>query len=241
VKTQGASRDIVFLSGVRTPFGTFGGAFRDLSAIDLTAVTQGWPTQTLHQAFDAANGWTLSGTGPEAAGLSASVRYTLRGITQPGADTEALLERLNQVLLARGGDDQERFCTVIFGLIRPSPTGFHVRLSTGGHPEPLLQRSDGTVIPLPAGGSLLGALPEVRILTNNVELERGDRLVLYTDGVSEARKHRRFLGTEGLIDIVRRAPESAAKTTEWIESEVLDWSGGRLEDDMAVLVLHAEP
>ncbi|HEY9515883.1 MAG TPA: acetyl-CoA C-acetyltransferase [Gemmatimonadaceae bacterium] len=38
MKTQGASRDIVFLSGVRTPFGTFGGAFRDLSAIDLTVV-----------------------------------------------------------------------------------------------------------------------------------------------------------------------------------------------------------
>jgi hypothetical protein len=36
-----------------------------ISAIDLTAVTQGWPTQTLHQAFDAANGWELSGTGPD--------------------------------------------------------------------------------------------------------------------------------------------------------------------------------
>ena len=35
-----------------------------ISAIDLTAVTQGWPTRTLHQAFDTANGWTLSGTGP---------------------------------------------------------------------------------------------------------------------------------------------------------------------------------
>lgn len=36
-----------------------------ISAIDLTAVTQGWPTHTLHQAFDAANGWKLSGTGPD--------------------------------------------------------------------------------------------------------------------------------------------------------------------------------
>ena len=36
-----------------------------ISAIDLTAVTQGWPTLTLHQAFDAANGWELSGTGPD--------------------------------------------------------------------------------------------------------------------------------------------------------------------------------
>jgi len=36
-----------------------------ISAIDLTAVTQGWPTQTLHQAFDAANGWELRGDGPD--------------------------------------------------------------------------------------------------------------------------------------------------------------------------------
>ena len=36
-----------------------------ISAIDLTAVTQGWPTQTLHQAFDAANGWAISGNGPD--------------------------------------------------------------------------------------------------------------------------------------------------------------------------------
>ena len=35
-----------------------------ISAIDLTAVTQGWPTRTLHQAFDTASGWTLSGAGP---------------------------------------------------------------------------------------------------------------------------------------------------------------------------------
>jgi hypothetical protein len=36
-----------------------------ISAVDLTAVTQGWPTQTLHQAFDAANGWELRGAGPD--------------------------------------------------------------------------------------------------------------------------------------------------------------------------------
>jgi hypothetical protein len=36
-----------------------------ISAIDLTTVTQGWPTQTLHQAFDAACGWELSGAGPD--------------------------------------------------------------------------------------------------------------------------------------------------------------------------------
>ena len=36
-----------------------------ISAIDLTAANQGWPTQTLHQAFDTANGWELSGAGPD--------------------------------------------------------------------------------------------------------------------------------------------------------------------------------
>jgi hypothetical protein len=41
------------------------GIYRPSDAIDLTAVTQGWPTQTLHQAFGTANGWQLSGTGPD--------------------------------------------------------------------------------------------------------------------------------------------------------------------------------
>ena len=181
----------------------------------------------------------VCGTGPEAAGLSASARYMLRAISEPGLEPEPLLVRLNEVLLASGGEDQERFCTVIFGVVRPTADGFDVWLATGGHPEPLLQLNDGGIAALPAGGSLLGVLPGVDILTTRLHLDPGDRLFLYTDGVTEARDGRGFLDTEGLIDIIRRGPEGAAEAGAWIESEVVEWSGGQLEDDMAVLVLRA--
>jgi hypothetical protein len=61
-----ASFDLVLEATAGSALGRSGTPYTlTISAIDLTTVTQGWPTQTLHQAFDAANGWELSGTGPD--------------------------------------------------------------------------------------------------------------------------------------------------------------------------------
>jgi hypothetical protein len=61
-----ASFDLILEAAAGSALGSSGNPYTlTISAIDLTAVTQGWPTQTLHQAFDAANGWALSGTGPD--------------------------------------------------------------------------------------------------------------------------------------------------------------------------------
>jgi hypothetical protein len=60
------SFDLVLTAVADSTLGNSGAPYTiTISAIDLTAVTQGWPTQTLHQAFDAANGWELTGTGPD--------------------------------------------------------------------------------------------------------------------------------------------------------------------------------
>jgi hypothetical protein len=60
------SFDLVLTAAADGTLGNSGAPYTIIiSAIDLTAVTQGWPTQTLHQAFDAANGWELTGTGPD--------------------------------------------------------------------------------------------------------------------------------------------------------------------------------
>ena len=60
------SFDLVLKAAAGSALGSSGTPYTlTISAIDLTAVTQGWPTQTLHQAFDAANGWTSSGNGPD--------------------------------------------------------------------------------------------------------------------------------------------------------------------------------
>ena len=60
------SFDLVLEAAAGSALGSSGTPYTlTISAIDLTAVTQGWPTQTLHQAFDAANGWELRGAGPD--------------------------------------------------------------------------------------------------------------------------------------------------------------------------------
>ena len=59
------SFDLILAAVAGSALGSSGAPYTlTISAIDLTTVTQGWPTQTLHQAFDTVNGWTLSGTGP---------------------------------------------------------------------------------------------------------------------------------------------------------------------------------
>jgi len=61
-----ASFDLVLEAVAGSALGSSGTPYTlTISAVDLTAVTQGWPTQTLHQAFDAANGWELRGDGPD--------------------------------------------------------------------------------------------------------------------------------------------------------------------------------
>ena len=61
-----ASFDLIIRAAAGSALGSSGAPYTlTISAIDLTAVSQGWPTQTLHQSFDAANGWELRGTGPD--------------------------------------------------------------------------------------------------------------------------------------------------------------------------------
>ena len=62
----GGNFDLVLEAVAGSALGSSGAPYTlTISAIDLTAVSQPWPPQTLHQAFDAASGWTLSGTGPD--------------------------------------------------------------------------------------------------------------------------------------------------------------------------------
>lgn len=178
----------------------------------------------------------VCGTGPEAAALTALVRNALRALTTPTADVAAVLRRLNEVLIQSGGEFEERFCTVVFGIISPRTDGVMLHMATGGHPEPLLVRADGNCSLVPSGGSLLGVLPRVDLVTKDILLRPGDSIIFYTDGVTEARSGRRMFGEEGLVDSACRGGAGANAIAAGIERAVLDHVGGHLEDDLAVLV-----
>jgi serine phosphatase RsbU (regulator of sigma subunit)/anti-sigma regulatory factor (Ser/Thr protein kinase) len=179
-----------------------------------------------------------SGTGPEAAALTAMVRFCLRALSTTDDSPVSVVERLNRALLGAevGGIEGDRFCTVIFGVLTPGPTST-VALAGGGHPSPLVRRAAGAIEEIPVGGSLVGVLDGVGFGAASVTLEPGDALVLFTDGVIEARRDRVMFGTEGVAAVLQGGPAGAASVAEAIERAVLDHTGGVVTDDLAILVI----
>ena len=181
----------------------------------------------------------VAGCGPEAAALTALVRHTLRALAFGTSNPGTVMTILNRVLVdAATPDDGERLCTAIFGFVTAGD-GFDVWLASGGHPWPLLRRADGTTAEQALGGSpLLGVFPDVDVQTRRLHLGAGDTLVLVTDGVLQARAGDHEFDVEGLDRVVAGGVTSAAAVVSGIEAAVLDHTGGRLDDDMAALVLH---
>ncbi|HEX2191740.1 MAG TPA: SpoIIE family protein phosphatase [Acidimicrobiales bacterium] len=180
----------------------------------------------------------VAGTGPEAAAMTAVVRFTLRALTVTDLDPVSVLTKLHRALLGVEVADvvAERFCTGLFGVLYPGPTST-VALAGAGHPAPIVRRGDGRVEELPVGGSLLGVFDEAVIGQRVVTLEVGDTLVLYTDGAVEARRAGVMFGLDGVMAAIRDAPDSAAGITQTIARAVLAHTGGVVGDDLAALAV----
>ena len=133
--------------------------------------------------------------------------------------------------------DDERFCTAIFGVVTPGDR-VEVVLATGGHPSPIVRRSDGRKESEPIGGSLLGLFHDPDLRSVRVQLDPGDTLLLLTDGVLEARRDGKFFGVEGVERVLAAEVGSARATVDGLEQAVLAHTGGTLGDDMAAVVLH---
>jgi sigma-B regulation protein RsbU (phosphoserine phosphatase) len=167
------------------------------------------------------------------------VRFSLRALARTDASPRSVLEKLNVALLAEAEKDveDERFCTAVFGVLTPGPATSIV-LAGGGHPPPLVRRADGSVVEVAVGGSPLGLFHHAGFGSASVTLRPGDTLVLYTDGLTEARRDGVQFGGEGLRAAVAAAPVGAAPLALAIERAVLDHTGGVVGDDVAALVIH---
>ncbi|PPK65086.1 SpoIIE family protein phosphatase [Actinokineospora auranticolor] len=181
----------------------------------------------------------VCGKGPDAAAITSLTRYTLRAAAVYDPDPAAVLSNLNNVLLQQDYARDARYCTVLFGLISPDGDGFTLTLAGGGHLPALLTRADGRVEAVStAGGQLIGILPDARIAVTTTRLEPGDSLLLYTDGLTEARHpDGTFLGEEHLIALAADFRGHDARTIIDTLARVLHELGDRLTDDTALLVL----
>ncbi|MGH8969732.1 MAG: PP2C family protein-serine/threonine phosphatase [Actinomycetes bacterium] len=129
----------------------------------------------------------VCGKGPEAAGRTSCARYSLRAAAIHEAAPTAVLDVVNQALLAEAGaSDDAPFVTALFARVEPHPDRAIVRLAVAGHPLPTLLRADGNVYVVGEVGTLLGVLHEVNVTEVALELMPGDTLLLVTDGVLDS-------------------------------------------------------
>ena len=129
----------------------------------------------------------VEGHGAGAAAVTALVRHTLRAAALHYDDPTDGLDELNAALIADAGE--RRFCTVLSGKLRPEADGFRVTLATGGHlPALLLDRDSAAIRPVRStGGMLIGAVADATFEACETLLRPGQTLLLYTDGIVEAR------------------------------------------------------
>jgi sigma-B regulation protein RsbU (phosphoserine phosphatase) len=179
----------------------------------------------------------VCGKGPQAAALTSLIRYTLRAAAVYDTDPLAVLSNLNTVLLQQRSPGAPRFCTVVFGLLVPDHHGFRLTVAGGGHPPALAIRADGAVQALDTpSGQLVGVLTEPHFAATTSQLNPGDGLLLYTDGLSEARTaNGGMLGEEHLIQLVTNlAGADANAIVQSLKTLLIDL-GQRLSDDTAIL------
>lgn len=126
----------------------------------------------------------VSGKGIPAALFMAVTRSFLRAFFREERDPAVVFARLNDELASQG--EANMFVT-LFAAIVHLPSG-EVRFTNGGHNPPYVLRSGGGLETLPkVGGIIVGAIPDMTYLTGTFRLGPGDTLVLFTDGVTEAR------------------------------------------------------
>ena len=183
----------------------------------------------------------VQGKGPDAAAVTSLARHTLRAGSAYEARPSGVLELLHKALREQRSDG--RFCTVAHAHLEIGRSRLRVELACGGHPLPLVLHPDGGVEPVGRLGTLLGTDIKPQLYDVTIDLEEGDVLVLYTDGVTEVRRRRREVFGHGELTALLRhcgglPPDAVA---DRVEAAVLAASEGRLRDDMAILAFGPTP
>ncbi len=174
----------------------------------------------------------VAGHGIQAARTATLVKDVVHAFTHQTLRPHEVLKRTNWLLVEK---DLPGFVTLFLGIL-DGESG-RLRFASAGHPETLLRRATGEVERLGMGAAPLGIYPDASWKHGEVMLGEGDLLLLYTDGVLEARRDSDFFGEERLERLVRRKRVSPERLPQTILDQVLAFSDGRLTDDVALLAL----
>ncbi|WP_405690183.1 SpoIIE family protein phosphatase [Streptomyces sp. NBC_01185] len=182
----------------------------------------------------------VCGRGALAATTTALVRHTARAVASFLPGPEAVVQAVNHALIKRHGSHGTGFVTLVYGHFTPTEAGLDIELVRAGHTLPLHLTADGTH-PVDSDGPLLGVLPDPRLDSRRISLTPGQSLVLYTDGITEARNGADELFDEDRLNqALTPSPQRAPAVLDALTAAVHAFTGGRdIDDDQAVLVLTA--
>ena len=178
------------------------------------------------------------GKGIPAALLMSNLQAAVRAFATDAAQPAELCQQVNRILCGRIAED--RFISFFYCVI-DCELGL-LTFANAGHYAPILVRTDGRVERLTAGGPVLGVFPDGVYRQNRIPIGSGDRLVLFTDGISEAhdRSDQEF-GEDRLVDLAREhracsAPALQARISETVSA----FSDGVFHDDATLIVVAAD-
>lgn len=177
-----------------------------------------------------------SGKGIPAALLMSNLQAGLRSFAQSATGPAEVVTRLNRLLCTNRLAN--KFWTLFYGVL--DLVKFELTYANAGHPPLVVCHPDGGRSALNETGGLVGAFPEWTYRQESISLARGDRLWLYTDGITEARDAAGHefgpARIERLLAEVNAAPLAEAQERVW--SAVLEFCGGAFEDDATLLAFH---
>ena len=176
----------------------------------------------------------VAGKGITAALLMANLQASFRAFATTEATPQVVCTKLNKFLCANTASG--KFVTFFYAILDADT--HTLTYENAGHTPGLLLRSNGETEPLRGGGAVLGALPDWVYQDYKVDLEPGNKLLLSTDGITEAEDaHLEEFGEERLLDAARAPDASAVETQREIMQRVTAHCGGNFRDDATLVVL----
>ncbi|MEV4950233.1 PP2C family protein-serine/threonine phosphatase [Streptomyces sp. NPDC053755] len=182
----------------------------------------------------------VCGKGLDAAVLTGKIRNTLQAMVPLADDHQNVLTLLNDALLT---SHHTRFATLVLASVKRVGAQVRLRLTSAGHPRPLLLRTTGEVEEADTAGTLVGALPSVTSRSATVHLAPGETCLLYTDGITEARGGPLASAMFGEKRLKAAFSECvglpAEAVVERIQMLAAQWVGSGPHDDMALVAITA--
>jgi len=177
----------------------------------------------------------VAGKGIPAALLMSNLQAAVRGLACPSLAPDLLCNGLNSLVWKNTHTD--RFITLFYAQLDVATR--RLRYVNAGHNPPMVMHADGSHERLQEGGGVLGVFEEQSFGLGVVDLAPGDRLVLFTDGVTEASNSEgEEFGDRRLVSLLEeKRGLPAAALREKIAAAISEFSGGHLTDDATLLVL----